>query len=616
MRITELKEPGALASWLVDTAREGQDTVALDLEWIPRNGRDDEIYSGAVSGPTANDIGFFGAASLSELMQAPEGMTFVMHYASSDLKHLAWAGVPLHEKYPYRDTLILSHLLQENGDHDLGSLVMEHYADDYKAIFKSKYRLPQDAPEDENKVYNAKDTHYTRRLYSLFREGLCNDGVPESLVLHVHNLQKSLLETETAGIAVDRDYLMQKGVELKTRLADIVPKLRSLAPEEVERIEIEQWIKLIDKYKTPKHRAKVTRPEFNWNSSDQLQDLIYRELKLPVQMGKPKMNKKTGRKNPPAPTLDAEALAVLKDLHPLCNELRYFRAFDKAYGTYVVGILDKLVDGRIFPSFNVTGTVTGRISHDNPNMGNMPSAKKAKELDEPFLAGLRGMFVPDVGHVLISADFAQLEICLSAHFTQDPQLLRIVNEGVSQHDITAEGLGIERSKAKTVNFGMQYGCSHFKVAKVLGVGNEKGKEAYDKYWETYSGQKRVMDDCSARVDRGEPIISPFGRKRRFEVRQRKPWDGAYRQAWNALVQGTGSDCTSRAFYLADGVLRSRGIGRSLFTVHDEIVIQAKTEHAEEAQSILLEAMSAVGEEIGLTVKLKAEASGPMERWLD
>jgi len=292
-------------------------------------------------------------------------------------------------------------------------------------------------------------------------------------------------------------------------------------------------------------------------------------------------------------------------LHPVVALLLEYREAQKIYGTYIEGTLERMVEGRIYPSFNVAGTATGRISHSNPNMGNMPRE-----------GGIRGIFVPDPGYVFVSADFGQLEVSLSAHFTRDENLLRIVNDGASQHDITAASLGIARSLAKTVNFGMQYGCSHFKVAKVLGVSNEKGKEAYDKYWETYSGQKRVMDECAAKVDKGEPIISPFGRRRRFEARSRQSWDSAYRQAWNALVQGTGSDLTSRAFYRADESLRVLRIGRALFTVHDEIVIQAKTEHAEEAEKILISTMEQVGCEIGLTVSLKAQGSGPMERWLD
>ena len=614
MRITELTEKGALARWLAQAAP----VIGLDLEWrvAGDSDRNNVIYSGAVTGPTRHDIALFDANLLPELLTAKEGTEFIAHYAASDLKHLAWAGVRLHDKYKVHDTLIYAHLLDENSDHDLGTMVLTRYGDNYKAEFKAKYRLPEDAPPAENADYNARDVLYLPCLLGDLRRELAEDGVPNSLIEHVHRLQLSLLETQIDGVAVDLDYLMAKGVELKSRLTEIVPKMRELVASEIDLIECDEWIKQIEKVKKPETKARVKRPEFNWNSNPQLLRLFYDELKLPVQMGEPKKDKKTGRYSPPKPTVDTKALHVLKDIHPIADQMRYYRAFEKAYGTYVEGILAKMVNGRIYPSFGVTGTTTGRISHSDPNLGNLPSAKRAKELDEPFLAGIRGMFVPDPGYVLISADFSQLEVCLSAHFTRDTQLLRIVNEGVSQHDITAEGLGIPRSLAKTVNFGMQYGCSHKKVAKVLKVSEEEGKKAYDKYWETYSGQKRVMDECAAKVDRGEPIISPFGRRRRFEVRKRQSWDSAYRQSWNALVQGTGSDCTSRAFYQSDSRLRERGIGRALFTVHDEIVITAKEEHAEEAQKILLETMTAVGREIGLTVELKAEGSGSMPRWLD
>lgn len=595
IRITELTKPGELRSWLEDTVREGQGTIALDIETTGLT-RTDKIISAAVTGPTPNDVAFFGPEMLHELTDCPSGVTFVLHNASFDLRHLVWAGVRLLDReVTYQDTLILSHLLDENGEHGLGHLVEKHYGDTYKKDFWSKYKKFEDAPHEEGKEYNAKDVAYTLRLHSLLMDGLVSDGVPGTLVSHVHALQRSLLETEIAGIAVDRDYLMQKGVELKTRIESLLPQMRSLVADQISVIECDEWVKEIEKRKTPAGRSRVSRPTFSFDSSRQLARLLYGVLSLPEQL-----NEKTK-----AVSTDYDSLEKIKDRHPVIPLILEYREAQKIYGTYIEGTLERMVEGRIYPSFNVAGTATGRISHSNPNMGNMPRD-----------GGIRGLFVPDPGTVFISADFSQLEVCLSAHFTRDENLLRIVNEGASQHDITASSLGIPRNLAKTVNFGMQYGCSHFKVAKVLGVSNEKGKEAYDKYWETYSGQKRVMDECSAKVDRGEPIISPFGRRRRFEVRQRKPWDGAYRQAWNALVQGTGSDCTSRAFYLADSRLRERAVGRALFTVHDEIVIQAKTEHAEEAQRVLLEAMSAVGEEIGLSVKLKAEGSGPMERWLD
>lgn len=594
IRITELTKPGSLREWLEDTVREGQDTVALDIETTGLT-RTDKIISAAVTGSTANDVAFFGPEILHELQEAPSGLHFVFHNASFDLRMLAWSGVSLAGSYGYSDTLILSHLLDENGEHGLGPLVKRYFNDDYKTHFWSTYKKAEDAPKDALAEYNARDVSYTLQLFKLLRVLLADDGVPESLVQHVHALQKSLLATEIAGIAVDRDYLMQKGVELKTRIETLLPQMRALVSAEVEAVECDDWVKEIEKRKTPAGRNRVARPVFSFDSASQLQKLLYGQLLLPEQR-----NEKTK-----AVSTDYDSLERIKERHPVIPLILEYREAQKIYGTYIEGSLERLVEGRIYPSFNVAGTATGRISHSNPNMGNMPRD-----------GGIRGIFVPDSGHVLVSADFSQLEVCLSAHFTRDKNLLAIVTEGASQHDITASALGIPRSLAKTVNFGMQYGCSHFKVAKVLGVSNEKGKEAYDKYWETYSGQKRVMDECAARVDRGEPVISPWGRRRRFEVKARKPWDGAYRQAFNALIQGTGSDCTSWSLYTVDQEFRSRGWGRVLFSVHDELIAQVKKEHAEEAQALMLKIMSSVGEVIGLTVPLKAEGSGACDRWLD
>lgn len=599
MRITELKEPGALASWLADTAKEGQSVVALDLEWIPRNGRDDEIYSGAVSGPTANDIGFFGAALLPELMQAPEGMTFVMHYASSDLKHLAWAGVPLHEKYPYQDTLILSHLLQENGDHDLGSLVVEHYADDYKAIFKSKYRLPQDAPEDENKVYNAKDTHYTRRLFELLRDGLRADDVPDSLVLHVHMLQRSLFETEIAGIAVDRDYLMGKGVELKTKLAEALPRMREMVQESIDVIECEKWVSEIEKRKSPKGRANVKRPEFNWRSNPDMIDLVYNRLGLTPVTKWSKANRKHQL------TLEYEALEQIQHEHPLIPVLMEYKDWDKVYGSFIEGTLAQMINGRVYPSFNVTGTTTGRISHSNPNLSQLPKT-----------GGIKGIYIPDPGYCFVGADYDSLEVYIEAHFTQDPNLLKIINEGVSKHDITAKALNIPRDLAKTVNFAHQYWCLPKKTAKIIKCSLPEGEKFHAKYWDTYTGCRDLKRRTDEMVNRGEPVVNYMGRKRRFEAKKRNEFDGAYRQAYNARIQGTGSELTSYSAYTADDEWRRRGWGRLLLTKHDEVITHTRKERAEEAQSRLVEIMVEAGRLAKLSVELKAKSYVMHERWED
>jgi DNA polymerase-1 len=163
---------------------------------------------------------------------------------------------------------------------------------------------------------------------------------------------------------------------------------------------------------------------------------------------------------------------------------------------------------------------------------------------------------------------------------------------------------------------MQYGASHFKVAALLGVGPEEGLLAFNKYWATYSGLKREMDECAKLVDEGTPIVTLYGRKRRFEKRDRKPWDQAYRQSWNAKVQGTGADMTSVSFYRVHEELKHRGWGYGLWTVHDEILISVYEQYAVDAERLLVQTMVSVGEELGLTVPLKAESAIMPTRWED
>jgi DNA polymerase-1 len=388
---------------------------------------------------------------------------------------------------------------------------------------------------------------------------------------------------------------MEKGIELKTRIDSLVPQMLKMVETEVELLRSEEWIKAINRLKTDAGKARVKKPEFSFDSAKQVMNLLYKQLELPEQT-----NPKTKK-----PSVDYDSLKTIEDLHPIVSKLLEYRETQKVYGTYIEGTIERMVDGRIYPSFNTSGTVTGRISHSNPNMGNMPSG-----------GGIRGLFVPDPGTVFISADFSQLEVRISAHFTRDENLLRIINDGVSLHDITANSLGILRGLAKTLNFGMQFGCSAYKVANVLGVSLQEGQKAYAKYWETYSGQKAKMDECARFVDTGVPIINPFGRRRRFEVKKRPAWDTAYRQSFNALIQGTGSDCTSWAFYTTDQEFRSKGWGRGIMTLHDEALMMVKKEYAEQAKDRLVEIMEQAGAVAGLTVKLKAEPCIMNDRWLD
>jgi DNA polymerase-1 len=228
---------------------------------------------------------------------------------------------------------------------------------------------------------------------------------------------------------------------------------------------------------------------------------------------------------------------------------------------------------------------------------------------------IRGIFIPDTGNKFITCDYSQLEVTIAAHFSQDKNLLKIVFEGASQHDITAEGLGVERSLAKSINFAMQYGAGVDKIRSILQCTKKEAELALNKYWETYSGLKKLIDACHKKVDLGEPIINPFGRVRHFDkVDNRPKWDKAYRQAFNSLIQGTGADICHTAYYRLNKELSRLNIGRTVFEVHDEIVISAKDGHYEQATELLKTNMVSVGNDIKLTVPLSVEASEPLDRW--
>lgn len=266
-----------------------------------------------------------------------------------------------------------------------------------------------------------------------------------------------------------------------------------------------------------------------------------------------------------------------------------------------------MVDGRIYPEFNVNGTKTGRISHSNPNLGQLPAT-----------GGIRGIYISDPGYVFISADYAQLEVVLAAHFSQDANLLKVVLEGASLHDITAEALGIPRPQAKTLNFALQFGAGPRRVSQVLDCSTQEATAAFERYWETYKGLRDFMQSCHDKVDRREAIVTPFGRERHFPPVFDKHWKRAraHRQAANFMIQSTGGDLTSRAFYLTAEELRTRGWGYGWLTVHDEILIQARPGVAEQARALLVSYMELVGREINLTVPLKAQSSGAALRWED
>lgn len=570
------------------------ETVVLDLETTGLDRFKDNIVSAQLCIAGSNWAIYIDADFVPELAMLT--CPLVLHNFKFDAAFLQRIGVNI-TKYQIRDTMLMHHLLDENSSHALDDIVQEKWNDPYKEVFWSRNKSFQEAPLDEAIEYACKDVVYTGLLFNLLTSALAAQGVPEGLIDHTHRLALALYDTEVRGVRVDLDYLVRVGEELTTKIDAARIKMRSDVFGSVESVELSLWLEELEKRKTPKGRQNVPKPSFNWDSGKQLQQLIYGELNIPPVTSK---SKTTGEMRP---TLDDAALEKLTHAHPLIARLRDYRADQKVFGSFIEGTLERHIGGRIYPSFSVNGTVTGRISSSNPNLQQLPRD-----------GGIRGVYVPDEGHMLISCDYGQLEVVVAAHYSQDPALLKIIFEGASKHDITAAALGIDRQTAKTINFACQYQCSHFKVAHILGVSANEGMHAWNKYWETYAGEKKVIDECKAKVDRGEPIISLFGRRRRFPKVFAAKWEkeSAYRQAYSSLVQGTGADITHTAFYNVAASMASRRLGRALFEVHDEILLEAKDECTEEATQVLTSTMVDAGKV--LSVPLTVDCSEPLPRW--
>lgn len=569
------------------------DTLALDTESTGLNPRVDQLKRVIISPDGVRAYSF--SSEFTPLITPLQGakMLYIQNF-KHDYAFLYQYGIDLYNT-PAIDPMLLHHLIDETQPHDLGFMVNQLYGDNYKELFWGKYKTYEEAPRAEALEYECKDAIY-HYLVSEKLSNILDKDNRGPLIEHVHRLARALAITERDGILVDKELMARTKEEMGGKIATYLPKLRDDFNEYVQEWELTRWAEELDKRQTPRGKRGVPRPKFNFASGRQVQWLLYEKLGCPVL-------KKT---DTGSPSTDYETIEKLEPEFPAIKPYKDYIELKTIYGTFVSGLLDRVEEGgRIYPSFNVNGTKTGRISHSNPNMGNMPT-------EGPY----RNFFLPDPGCVVIGADFSQLEVVIEAHVTGDPNLKKIVLEGVSKHDITANALSIPRELAKTLNFAMGYHCGKGKVQRLLKCDWNTAEIQYRKYWETYRGCKQLKAFTDKKVECGDPITNMFGRIRHLPMQFEEPWmmDAAKRQAYNFMVQGPGADITNMALYEFSEWLKQEELGRTLFSVHDEIVASVKKEHSKLCIDKLKEIMDSLGTKVGLSLPLTCKTYGPFERW--
>ncbi|HNQ03094.1 MAG TPA: DNA polymerase I [Thiobacillaceae bacterium] len=480
------------------------------------------------------------------------------------------------------DTLLQSYVLEAHERHDMDSLAARHLQEttlSYEEVCgrgASQIGFGQ-VDVERATTYAAEDADITLRLHGALQPRITAEAGLRYIYRHIEMpLLPILCRMERAGVKLD--------VELLRAHSDTLGR-EMLALEE-------------------KVHAAAGQP-FNLNSPRQLAEILFTRMGL-------KPTKKTPGG---APSTNEDALQELALDHPLPRLILDYRALAKLKSTYT----DKLPGmvnprtGRVHTTYSQAVAVTGRLSSNDPNLQNIP-------VRTPEGRKIREAFIAEPGHVIVSADYSQIELRIMAHLSGDEGLLQAFREDRDIHAATAaevQGVSLEqvspdmRRMAKAVNFGLIYGMSEFGLAQQLNVERTVARAYIDRYFARYPGVLDYMNRIREQARDVGYVQTLFGRRLWLpEIRRGGPRrQAAERAAINAPMQGTAADLIKLAMIAVQAWLDQAGLGsRLVMQVHDELVLEVPLAELARIRTGLPEKMCGVAE---LAVPLKAEVgSGP------
>jgi DNA polymerase-1 len=515
-------------------------------------------------------------AALKPILEDPQRGK-IGHHLKYDAHVLANHGIELAGMR--FDTMLESYVLNSVATrHDMDSTALCYlgirtitYED---VAGKGAKQLPfNQVPVDKASEYAAEDADVTLCLHHTLWPQLESFPQLKSLYEELEQpLVPVLLRMEHRGVLVDRELLRAQSREISVQLQALI----ALAHQEAG-------------------------GAFNIDSPKQLQQILYEKLQLPVTRKTP-----TGQ-----PSTAEDVLEELAASYPLPRIVLDYRTLAKLKSTYT-DKLPELVDprtGRIHTSYHQAVAQTGRLSSADPNLQNIPIRRAEGRR-------IRQAFIAPPGHVLMAADYSQIELRIMAHLSGDEGLLAAFAEDRDVHQATAAevfGVALEavtsdqRRLAKTINFGLIYGMSPFGLARQLGIDRGSAQKYVDRYFARYPGVKRFMDETRLSAREMGFVETVYGRRLYLpDIRSGNSQQRQYaeRSAINAPMQGTAADIIKRAMIAVDAwCQREDAPARLIMQVHDELVLEVEEGAAEKVAAAIRQRMSGAGE---LRVPLRVE----------
>ena len=487
------------------------------------------------------------------------------------------------------DTMLAHYLIEPEGKHSMDWLAQQYL--NYKPVSiesligkkgKNQGNM-RDVEVDEVVAYAAEDADITLKLKQKFDPLIKSNGLEKLL----HDVENPLIE-----VLADMEF---EGVRIDTAS---LAELSTILEEESKEIE--------------KQVYELAGVKFNLASPKQLGDVLFLKLKLDPKAKKTKTGQfATGE----------EVLSRLAGEHEIAKAILDYRQMVKLKSTYV-DALPTMINpktGRVHTTYNQFVAATGRLSSINPNLQNIPiRTERGREI--------RKAFVPrDKDHVLLAADYSQIELRIMAAFSKDASMIEAFKNGRDIHATTAakifqvpleEVSSDMRRKAKTANFGIIYGISAFGLAQRLNISRTEAKEIIDAYFKEFPAVKAYMDECIEKARKNEYVETILGRRRYLRdinSRNMTMRGFAERNAINAPIQGSAADLIKVAMINVHQWMKKEKLqSKMILQVHDELVFDA---HKDEVELLKSEIPKLMANAVKIEVPLVVE-TGVGENWLE